>query len=100
MEELGGSNPTDEISTGFSLRRLPRAERAVDDPIRGMEGMLVDEYGRSDVLLLIYFNAPVIFLPAKTLNLLSQNCSSLRKQRIVGTNLISTAYLIGVVNNF
>lgn len=97
MEELGGSNPTDEISTGFSLRRLPRAERAVDDPIRGMEGMLVDEYGRSDVLLLI---SPVIFLPAKTLNLLSQNCSSLRKQRIVGTNLISTAYLIGVVNNF
>lgn len=51
MEDLGGSNPTDEISTSFSLRRLPRAERGVDDPIRGMEGMLVDEYGRSDVLV-------------------------------------------------
>uniref|UniRef100_A0A2P2MEI6 ENHANCER OF AG-4 protein 2 n=2 Tax=Rhizophora mucronata TaxID=61149 RepID=A0A2P2MEI6_RHIMU len=37
--------PNDAASNGFSLRRPSRAERAVDDPIREMEGMLVDEYG-------------------------------------------------------
>ena len=36
----------DDSSIGFTLRRPSRAERAIDDPIREMEGMLVDEYGR------------------------------------------------------
>lgn len=44
MDDIGV--PNDDASAGFFLRRPSRAERAVDDPIREMEGMLVDEYGR------------------------------------------------------
>lgn len=44
MDDIGSSN--DDLSSGFSFRRPSRAERSVDDPIREMEGMLVDEYGR------------------------------------------------------
>lgn len=44
MDDIGSSN--DDMSTGLSFRRPSRAERSVDDPIREMEGMLVDEYGR------------------------------------------------------
>lgn len=33
-------------STGAFSRRSLRTERALDDPVREMEGMLVDEYGR------------------------------------------------------
>ncbi|KAE8658443.1 Tudor/PWWP/MBT domain-containing protein, putative isoform 2 [Hibiscus syriacus] len=43
MNDIGVSN--DDTISGFSLRRPSRAERAIDDPIREMEGMLVDEYG-------------------------------------------------------
>ncbi|KAJ8759921.1 hypothetical protein K2173_010067 [Erythroxylum novogranatense] len=43
IDDFGVSN--DDTSVGLSLRRPSRAERAVDDPIREMEGMLVDEYG-------------------------------------------------------
>ncbi|TKY67746.1 ENHANCER OF AG-4 protein 2 [Spatholobus suberectus] len=43
MDDIGVSN--DDMTVSFSLRRPSRAERAVDDPIREMEGMLVDEYG-------------------------------------------------------
>ncbi|XP_039055438.1 ENHANCER OF AG-4 protein 2-like [Hibiscus syriacus] len=43
MDDIGASN--DDTISGFSLRRPSRAERAIDDPIREMEGMLVDEYG-------------------------------------------------------
>lgn len=39
MDDIGSSN--DDIP----FRRPSRAERSVDDPIREMEGMLVDEYG-------------------------------------------------------
>lgn len=42
--DIGASNGN--ATVGFSLRRPSRSERAVDDPIRLMEGMLVDEYGR------------------------------------------------------
>ncbi|KAK7341316.1 hypothetical protein VNO80_24242 [Phaseolus coccineus] len=42
MDDIGISN--DDITVSFSLRRPSRAERAVDDPIREMEG-IVDEYG-------------------------------------------------------
>ena len=52
MDDIGVSN--DDASAGFFLRRPSRAERAVDDPIREMEGMLVDEYGRSDASLLLF----------------------------------------------
>ncbi|KAF8009075.1 hypothetical protein BT93_J0152 [Corymbia citriodora subsp. variegata] len=43
MDEIGVSN--DETTSGSSHKRPSRAERAVDDPIREMEGMMVDEYG-------------------------------------------------------
>ena len=44
MDDIGGSN--EDTSSGFSLRRPSQSERAIDDPIREMEGMFVDEYGR------------------------------------------------------
>lgn len=44
MDDIGGLN--DNLSAGSFLRRPSRAERSVDDPLREMEGMLVDEYGR------------------------------------------------------
>lgn len=47
MDEIGVSN--DDITVSFNFRRPSRAERSVDDPIREMEGMLVDEYGRSAI---------------------------------------------------
>ncbi|KAG6516355.1 hypothetical protein ZIOFF_026814 [Zingiber officinale] len=37
--------PNDDLSAGVFLKRPSRAERSVDDPIREMEGMQVDEYG-------------------------------------------------------
>ncbi|XP_057527878.1 ENHANCER OF AG-4 protein 2 isoform X3 [Amaranthus tricolor] len=43
MDDIGGSS--DDMTGGFTFRRPSRAERSVDDPIREMEGMLVDEYG-------------------------------------------------------
>ncbi|VVB17516.1 unnamed protein product [Arabis nemorensis] len=43
IDDIGASG--DDATVGFSLRRPSRSERAVDDPIREMEGMLVDEYG-------------------------------------------------------
>ncbi|VVA14754.1 PREDICTED: ENHANCER OF [Prunus dulcis] len=43
MDDIGVSN--DDATAGFALRRPSRAERAIDDPIREMEGMFVDEYG-------------------------------------------------------
>jgi hypothetical protein len=44
VNELESHNDDRMISA--SLRRPTRFERAVDDPIREMEGMYVDEYGR------------------------------------------------------
>lgn len=44
MDEFGSSN--DNTVSGFLLRRPSKAERSVDDPIRDMEGMFLDEYGR------------------------------------------------------
>lgn len=41
LDSLGGSS-----SAGAYSRRSARTERALDDPVRDMEGMLVDEYGR------------------------------------------------------
>ena len=42
MDGFGVVN--DDMS--IPLRRPSRAERSIDDPIREMEGMVVDEYGR------------------------------------------------------
>lgn len=41
--------PNVDVNAGFFPRRPSRAERSVDDPIREMDGMHVDEYGRYSV---------------------------------------------------
>lgn len=51
MDDIGVSN--DEGTSGSSIKRPSRAERAVDDPIREMEGMFVDEYGRLVISLFL-----------------------------------------------
>ncbi|XP_044491976.1 ENHANCER OF AG-4 protein 2-like [Mangifera indica] len=59
MDDIGVSN--DESTSGFSLRRPSRAERAIDDPIREMEGMLVDEYGSNATFQLPGFISSHVF---------------------------------------
>lgn len=48
MRKLEFSNGSSSV--GSASRRSLRTERALDDPLREMEGMLVDEYGRQEVL--------------------------------------------------
>jgi hypothetical protein len=45
MTEIESHND-DKGQGGGGHRRLSRYERGVDDPVRDMDGMLVDEYGR------------------------------------------------------
>ncbi|KAL2323576.1 hypothetical protein Fmac_027955 [Flemingia macrophylla] len=45
-------------SAGIHLRRSLRTERALDDPVREMEGMLVDEYGSNSSFQLPGFCMP------------------------------------------
>uniref|UniRef100_A0A2C9W163 CID domain-containing protein n=3 Tax=Manihot esculenta TaxID=3983 RepID=A0A2C9W163_MANES len=59
MDDIGISN--DDSSAGVTLRRPSRAERAVDDPIREMEGMLVDEYGSNATFQLPGFLSSSVF---------------------------------------
>ncbi|KAL8120510.1 hypothetical protein AgCh_017623 [Apium graveolens] len=59
MDDIGGSN--DNLSAGSFLRRPSRAERSVDDPLREMEGMLVDEYGSNATFQLPGFVTAHIF---------------------------------------
>uniref|UniRef100_A0A5B7A4W9 Putative ENHANCER OF AG-4 protein 2 isoform X2 n=1 Tax=Davidia involucrata TaxID=16924 RepID=A0A5B7A4W9_DAVIN len=59
MDDIGVSN--DDTSAGFFLRRPSRAERAVDDPIREMDGMLVDEYGSNATFQLPGFLSSHVF---------------------------------------
>ncbi|XP_057477624.1 ENHANCER OF AG-4 protein 2 isoform X2 [Actinidia eriantha] len=59
MDDIGVTN--DDASAAFSLRRPSRAERAVDDPIREMEGMLVDEYGSNATFQLPGFLSSHVF---------------------------------------
>lgn len=59
MDDIGVSN--DDTAAGLSLRRPSRAERAVDDPLREMEGMLVDEYGSNATFQLPGFLSSHIF---------------------------------------
>ncbi|KAE9595350.1 putative PWWP domain-containing protein [Lupinus albus] len=49
MDDIGISN---DMAVSFSSRRSFRAERSVDDPIREMEGMFVDEYGSNATIQL------------------------------------------------
>ena len=60
MDDIGVTN--DDASAGFFLRRPSRAERAVDDPIREMEGMLVDEYGRYELLLCTTYLNKILYI--------------------------------------
>ncbi|CAA7023467.1 unnamed protein product [Microthlaspi erraticum] len=50
IDDIGASG--DDATVGLSLRRPSRSERAVDDPLREMEGMLVDEYGSNATIQL------------------------------------------------
>ncbi|KAK4757971.1 hypothetical protein SAY87_019272 [Trapa incisa] len=59
MADVGLSN--DDGTSGSSIRRPSRAERAVDDPIREMEGMFVDEYGSNATFQLPGFLPSHIF---------------------------------------
>ena len=52
IDDIGASG--DDGTVGISLRRPSRSERSVDDPIREMEGMHVDEYGRYTNYIYIY----------------------------------------------
>lgn len=49
MDDIEAKNH--DITSGIFLRRPSRTERSIDDPIREMEGLLVDEYGRYTFLL-------------------------------------------------
>ena len=47
MDDIEVSN--DDMTVSFSLKHPSRAEGSLDDPIREMEGMLVDLYGRCGI---------------------------------------------------
>ncbi|KDP21494.1 hypothetical protein JCGZ_21965 [Jatropha curcas] len=53
LDSLGASS-----SAGAYSRRSARTERALDDPVRDMEGMLVDEYGSNSSFQLPGFCMP------------------------------------------
>ncbi|XP_058724155.1 protein HUA2-LIKE 1-like isoform X2 [Vicia villosa] len=59
MNDIGGSR--DDMTVSSSFRRLSRTERSVDDPIREMEGMLVDEYGSNATFQLAGFLSSHLF---------------------------------------
>ncbi|XP_058090300.1 ENHANCER OF AG-4 protein 2 [Magnolia sinica] len=59
MDDIGVSN--DDTTAGFFLRRPSRAERALDDPIREMDGILVDEYGSNATFQLPGFLSSRVF---------------------------------------
>ncbi|XWS35144.1 hypothetical protein CRYUN_Cryun21dG0100800 [Craigia yunnanensis] len=72
MDDIGVSN--DDAISGFSLRRPSRAERAIDDPIREMEGMLVDEYGSNATFQLPGFLSSNAFEDEEEEDLSSSPC--------------------------
>lgn len=65
--------PNDDVNAGIFLRRPSRAERSIDDPIREIEGMLVDEYGRYCVTQIMLFDirsmAMLVFFLSNMLSL-------------------------------
>lgn len=54
LDSYGGS------SSGAFSRRSMRTERSLDDPLREMEGMLVDEYGRFEFINLNFLISCVV----------------------------------------
>jgi hypothetical protein len=52
MDDVGAKKDDSGAPVAHNFRRPSRAERAVDDPIREMEGMLVDEYGSNSTFQL------------------------------------------------
>ncbi|GMI70493.1 hypothetical protein HRI_000718600 [Hibiscus trionum] len=72
MDNIGVSN--DDTISGFSLRRPSRSERAIDDPIREMEGMLVDEYGSNATFQLPGFLSSNVFEDEEEDGLSSSPC--------------------------
>lgn len=61
----------DEMTVSCSFRRPSRAERSLDDPIRELEDMFVDEYGRCEFFCFIV----LIRLAAHVLCLISLLCN-------------------------
>ncbi|XP_042007891.1 ENHANCER OF AG-4 protein 2-like isoform X2 [Salvia splendens] len=59
MNGIGTDN--DGGAAGFSQRRPSRAERSIDDPIREMEGMFLDEYGSNTTFQLPGFLSSHLF---------------------------------------
>ncbi|KAG4947470.1 hypothetical protein JHK87_043477 [Glycine soja] len=59
MDDIGVSN--DDMTVSFSLRHPSRAEGSLDDPIREMEGMLVDLYGSNATFQLPSFLSSHLF---------------------------------------
>uniref|UniRef100_A0A7N0ZYQ7 CID domain-containing protein n=1 Tax=Kalanchoe fedtschenkoi TaxID=63787 RepID=A0A7N0ZYQ7_KALFE len=59
MDDIGVSNG--DASGSVSFKRPSRTERSVDDPIREMEGMLVDEYGSNAAMQLPSFLSARMF---------------------------------------
>ncbi|KAJ0238124.1 ENHANCER OF AG-4 protein 2 [Hirschfeldia incana] len=59
IDDIGAS--ADDATVSLSIRRPSRSERAVDDPIREMEGLLVDEYGSNSTIQLPGFFSPHTF---------------------------------------
>ncbi|KAL1550568.1 RPR, variant 2 [Salvia divinorum] len=57
MDDFGVVNN----DTSIPLRRPSRAERSIDDPIREMEGMVVDEYGSNTMFQLPGFLSASVF---------------------------------------
>ncbi|XP_047957686.1 ENHANCER OF AG-4 protein 2-like isoform X2 [Salvia hispanica] len=57
MDDFGVVND----DTSIPLRRPSRAERSIDDPIREMEGMVVDEYGSNAMFQLPGFLSASVF---------------------------------------
>ncbi|OVA05746.1 PWWP domain [Macleaya cordata] len=64
----------DNMTAGFYLRRPSRAERAVDDPIREMEGIFVDEYGSNSAFQLPGLSSSHIFEDEDEDDLSSSSC--------------------------
>ncbi|KAJ7954540.1 ENHANCER OF AG-4 protein 2 [Quillaja saponaria] len=75
MDDIGVSH--DDMNVSFSLRCPSRAERAMDDPIREMEGMLVDEYGSNATFQLPGFLSSNVFEEEEDDDLPKSSCKDI-----------------------
>ncbi|KOM46097.1 hypothetical protein LR48_Vigan06g140300 [Vigna angularis] len=78
----------DDMTVSCSFRRPSRAERSLDDPIRELEGMFVDEYG-SNTFKLPGFLSSCVFEEDED-NDFPSNASPADAMRIVGDSETST----------